>query len=356
MSKCLLSWLVAGAAWLPALGQPTLLAPPPAPCEPVNPNAAAEARALLKTICAVSGRFILSGQHNFPNHLSQHSEATASNVGKYPYIWGSDFGFTGGDDKDSIEGRVAMIDEAKKQHAAGSIITLMWHAVRPTEDEPVAPGSGWRGSVQAKLTNDQWAALTAPGTELNRRWLAQLDVVARHLKRLQDAKIPVLWRPYHENNGTWFWWGGRKGEDGFVALYRMTFDRMVNYHRLDNLVWVWNPNAPNGKNDGPYHDYFPGAQYVDILASDIYGEFKQSHHDDLVALAAGKPVALGEIGFPPPLEALKNQPRWAWFMGWSGIFDRKVTDAHRALFNDPRTLSRGDPLPVQSEAASPPPR
>lgn len=330
---------------MPAFTQPSLLSPPPAPCEPVNPNATQEARALLKTICAVSGKFILSGQHNFPNHLSQHSDATAANVGKYPYIWGSDFGFTGGGDKDSILGRDAMIEEARKQFAAGSIITLMWHAIRPLEDEPVQPGAGWKGSVQAKLTDDQWASLTTPGTELNRRWLAQLDVVARYLKRLQEAKIPVLWRPYHENNGTWFWWGGRPGEKGFIALYRMTFDRLVNYHRLDNLVWVWNANAPNRKNAGPYYDFYPGAQYVDVLASDIYGKFEQSHHDDLVELAKGKPVALGEIGAPPPLEALQAQPKWAWFMGWSDIFDRRATDAHKALFNDPRTLSRGDPLP-----------
>lgn len=329
----------------PAFGQPTLLSPPPAPCEPVNPNATTEARALLKTICGVSGRNMLSGQHNYPNHLSQHSEKIATNLGKYPMVWGSDFGFTGGTDKDSIEGRDAMIEEAKKQYAAGSIITLMWHAVRPTEDEPVQPGAGWRGSVQAKLTNDQWAALTTPGTELNRRWLAQLDNVAKYLKRLQDAKIPVLWRPYHENNGTWFWWGGRKGTDGFQALYRMTFDRLVNYHRLDNLIWVWNANAPNGKNAGPYYDYYPGAQYADVLAADIYGEYLQSHHDDLVELAAGKPVALGEIGRPPSLDSLKSQPKWAWFMGWSDIFDRQATDAHKALFNDPRTLSRGDKLP-----------
>jgi mannan endo-1,4-beta-mannosidase len=108
---------------------------------------------------------------------------------------------------------------------------------------------------------------------------------------------------------------------------------------------VWNANAPNGKNAGPYYDYYPGAQYADILATDIYGEFLQSHHDDLVELAAGKPVALGEIGRPPSLEVLKSQPRWAWFMGWSDIFDRRMGDAHKALFDDARTLSRGGKLP-----------
>ncbi len=329
-----------------AFAQPSLLSPVPAPCEPVNPNATPEARSLLRTLCALSGKSILSGQHNFPNHRSQHSDQLAAKVGKYPYIWGSDFGFTGGDDKDSIAGRDAMIEEARKQYAAGSIITLMWHAVRPIDDEPVSAGSGWRGSVQARLTDDQWAALTTPGTELNRRWLAQLDVVAGHLKKLRDARIPVLWRPYHENNGTWFWWGGRKGETVYIALYRMTYERLVNFHRLDNLIWVWNENAHTGRATSPYYDFFPGLQYVDVLATDVYGEFKQSYYDDLVALAAGKPVALGEVGQPPSAEVLNSQPRWVWFMGWSDIFDRRAGDAHKALFDDPRTLSRGAALPT----------
>jgi mannan endo-1,4-beta-mannosidase len=311
----------------------------------VNPHATAEARALLKTICAVSGKSILSGQHNFPNHLSQHSDNTAKFAGKYPYIWGSDFGFTGGDDKDSILGRPAMIEEAKRQYSGGSIITLMWHVVRPTDDEPVQPLIGWRESVQAKLSDFEWKELLTPGTNLHRRWLAQMDTVAGYLNQLQEAKIPVLWRPYHENNGNWFWWGGRKGENGFAALYRMTYDRLVNYHHLDNLVWVWNTNAPSGPNAGPYADFYPGPQYCDVLATDIYGEFKQSHHDELAALANGKPIALGEVGRVPTTAVLKQQPKWVWFMVWAGMIGMSKPEVVRELFEDPHTLSRGDALP-----------
>jgi hypothetical protein len=324
---------------LPAFSQ-TQAAKPGAPCVPVNPNATPEARALLQMLCAVSGNAILSGQHNFPNHLSQHSDATAQVVGKYPYIWGSDFGFTA-EGKDAITGRDAMIDEAKKQHAAGAVITLMWHVVRPVDNEP----GGWKESVQNKLTDFEWSELITPGTNLNKRWMAQIDTAAGYLKRLQEAKIPVLWRPYHENNGDWFWWGGRPGERGFIALYRMTYDRMVNYHHLDNLIWVWNSNAPNGKNAGPYADYYPGADYVDVLATDVYGEFLQSHHDDLAALAKGKPIALGEVGRVPTPEILKAQPKWAWFMIWADFFKASKPEDAQALFNDPHTRNRGDELP-----------
>jgi mannan endo-1,4-beta-mannosidase len=329
----------------PVLGPAALQTPEPAACEPANPNATPEARRLLQTICAVSGKFILSGQHNFPNHLSRHSENTAKVAARYPYLWGSDFGFTGGDDKDSIDGRDAMIEEAKRQYAAGSIITLMWHVVRPTDDEPVKPGIGWRGSVQNKLSDFEWNELLTPGTDLHRRWEGYIDTASGYLRRLQDAKIPVLWRPYHEANGNWFWWGGRKGENGFVALYRMTYDRIVNYHHLDNLIWVWNSNAPTGGNAGPYADFYPGPRYCDVLATDVYGEFKQSYHDDLVALADGRPIALGEIGRVPTTAVLKGQRKWTWFMIWADLLRMSKVELVQELLNDPHTLSRGDRLP-----------
>ena len=316
----------------------TLLAQ--SPCEPVNPNASVEARSLLRMICTLSGSAILSGQHNFPNHLSRHSDHAFEVTGKYPLIWGSDFGFAA-EGKDAITGRDAMIEEAKRQFAAGSIITLMWHVVRPIDTEP----AGWKESVQGKLTDAEWTALITSGTPLNARWQTQIDTAAGYLKRLRDARIPVLWRPYHEANGRWFWWGGRPGENGYNALYRMTYDRMVNFHHLDNLIWVWNMNAPNGPNVGAYADYYPGPQYCDVLAADVYGEFKQAYHDDLLALAKGKPIALGEVGRAPTLDVLQAQPKWAWFMIWADLFRMNKPDVVSALFNDARTKTRGDALP-----------
>jgi mannan endo-1,4-beta-mannosidase len=319
--------------------------PEPALCEPVNSNATREARALLKTICSISGKNILSGQHNFPFNLSKHSDDTAKVAGKYPFIWGSDFGFTDGKDKDSIEGRDAMIEEARRQYAAGSIITLMWHVVRPIDDEPVKPFTGWKGSIQNKLSDLEWNELITPGTEIHRRWEKHIDTAAGYLKKLQKKKIPVIWRPYHEANGDWFWWGGRKGENGFIALYRMTYDRLVNHHKLNNLVWVWNSNAPNGTNAGLYADYYPGRRFCDILATDVYGEFKQSFHDDLAALGEGIPIALGEVGGVPTPAILNDQPKWAWFMVWADLLRMSKPEVVRELYNDPRTLSRGDKLP-----------
>ena len=126
-----------------ATGQP---AAAPIPCEPVNPRATDEARALLRMIlrCQRQRRHFRPSQ--LPeSSISRSSDHAAEVPGKYPYIWGSDFGFTA-EGKDAITGRDAMIEEAKRQYAAGSIITLMWHAVRPVDQEP----NGWR---RASKTN-----------------------------------------------------------------------------------------------------------------------------------------------------------------------------------------------------------
>jgi mannan endo-1,4-beta-mannosidase len=118
------------------------------------------------------------------------------------------------------------------------------------------------------------------------------------------------------------------------------YDRYVNHHKLNNLLWVWNPNAPRG-NAGPYQDYFPGLDVVDILAADVYrNDYKQSHHDDLLKLGQGKPIALGECGGLPTPEILDQQPQWAWFMCWSGfLYNKNKSEDVRRLYNDPRVLT-----------------
>jgi len=321
----------------PPFAQPP--APPLYQCEPVNPNATQEARALLKTLCAVSGKGILTGQHNYPNERNQDYDKVYALTGKYPTIWGSDFGFTDDEDKDSTLHRDLMIQEAKKQAAAGSIIYLCWHMLRPTEDEPGQPGASWRGSVQARLTDDQWQELITSDTPLHKRWEKYMDTAAEYLKQLQEAHIPVLWRPMHENNGNFFWWGGRPGPAGTAQLYREVYARLVYVHHLDNLIWVWNQNGPAPP--GEFYSYFPGQQYVDVVSYDNYHELKDRYYYEMLALADGKPIALGEVGIPPSAETLKAQPRWAFFMLWAGMVDDRI----KPLYTNPYYLNRGDRIP-----------
>jgi mannan endo-1,4-beta-mannosidase len=289
----------------------------PRPCVPVNPNATAEARELLKRICDVTGKGILTGQHNFPNERDADTEAIHQVTGKYPAIWGSDFGFTNLEDKDAVTHRDLMIEEAKRQHAAGSIIYLCWHMLRPTEDEPGQPGASWSGSVQARLTDDQWLELITSDSPLHRRWEKYMDTAAAWLKQLQDAHIPVLWRPMHENNGSFFWWGGRPGPYGTALLYREVYHRMVDVHHLDNLIWVWNQNGPAPS--GEFSAYYPGPRYADIVSYDNYSTLDERYYHEILAIADGKPIGFGELGAPVPPEVLMAQPKWAFYMTWGGM-------------------------------------
>jgi mannan endo-1,4-beta-mannosidase len=321
---------------------------------PVTPNASPEARALLKFIASLSGQHTLTGQHNFPNTKDTSTLAAARAYGKVPAIFGQDFGFAAPGDKDAVAARPDIIAEVKRQYAQGSIIVLCWHAVPPTADEPVTfqPIRGATNqnlaSVQGRLTDQQWHDVITPGTELNKKWCAQVDVVAGFLKQLQAAHIPVLWRPYHEMNGDWFWWGGRLGDNGTKVIYRQIFDRFVNYHHLDNLIWIWSVDRP-ARADRQFVDYNPGTNYFDIAALDVYGsDFKQSYYDDLLTQAAGKPVTLAEVGPPPTVAVLAQQPKWTWWMTWAG--NPRHSDAVQALFDDPRSYSLSDPEFVKAFA------
>lgn len=317
--------------------------------DPVNPNATPEARALLDLFYRISGKYTLTGQHNYPNTRDRNTRFAAEYIGQTPAIWSTDMGFAKEGDYDSYLARPDIVKEAIRQHKKGSIITICWHAVPPTADEPVtfqpqgprAPDS--LASVQGKLLDEQFKELLTPGTRLYKHWAAQVDSVAVYLKKLQDAHVPVLWRPYHEMNGDWFWWGGRVGENSTADLYRQLYDRMVNYHKLNNLVWVWSvdrPSTPIRK----FSNFYPGNEYLDILALDVYGsDFNQAYYDSLMVLSKGKPIVLGEVGNPPTLDILKNQPNWGYWVIWAGMVRNLTKKQHQELVNDPRILSQEDP-------------
>src|SRR5689334_14138962 len=104
---------------------------------PVTPDASLEARALLQFLHEISGRYTLTGQHNYPNTKSRNSEFAAKYLGKSPVIWGSDLGHAKAGDTDSYLARPDIVKEAIRQHQLGAIVALCWHAVPPTADEPV---------------------------------------------------------------------------------------------------------------------------------------------------------------------------------------------------------------------------
>jgi len=134
--------------------------------QPVTPDPSAETVDLLRFLYSISGQHTLTGQHCNPLAGSTRLTGVYKLTDHYPAIFGQDFGFSAPGTWDGINFRQQIVDEAIRRHAEGFIITLMWHAVRPTDEEPVI----FEESIKGSLTSREWQELVTPGSELNERW------------------------------------------------------------------------------------------------------------------------------------------------------------------------------------------
>lgn len=163
--------------------------------------------------------------------------------------------------------------------------------------------------------------LLTPGHETHVRWMHELDILAAGLAELQDAGVAVLWRPFHEVNGDWFWWGGKKPET-FIRVWRHMFEYFTKTKGLNNLLWVYGPN--HGKHTAEYYD---GDAYVDIVGLDAYTDFVDPKH------ILGYP----EVARLPNRSALPNSPltapailRAIMITGDSATGSRRISPAPRS--------------------------
>jgi len=151
------------------------------------------------------------------------------------------------------------------------------------------------------------------------------------LQVLEDAGIPVLWRPLHEIDGGWFWWTDKENPENTAALWRLMYDHFTHVRKLDNLIWVY--SAGVGKKEVDYRKrFYPGAAYVDISGIDIYGvDFKTAdqkygeYYQAMAQVSAGKMLACGECdAIPDPSLMQKGTlPKWLYALPWWG------TPSHR---------------------------
>lgn len=155
------------------------------------------------------------------------------------------------------------------------------------------------------------------GTPERAAFYSDLDVIAELLSKFEKEDIPILWRPFHEAEGKWFWWGAR---GGMVAaeLYRMMFRYFVTEKHLNNILWVWST---------PSREAYPGDEYVDIVGWDIYLPEKQAtdYAEQYRILrentTQSKVAALTEVGINPDIAMLeKSRVPWAYYMTWSHEF------------------------------------
>ncbi|WP_110930745.1 glycosyl hydrolase [Paenibacillus bouchesdurhonensis] len=279
-----------------------------------NPEATPEARALMSYLLSQYGQKIISGQQTL-----EDVEWIKQQTGKYPAIFSTDL-------MDYSPSRVdhgassTEIEKMIEWYKRGGIVSLCWHWNAPKGIGGNEPGNEWwRGFYTEFTTFDVEYALNHPDSEDYQLLLRDIDAIAVQLKRLQDANVPVLWRPLHEAEGTWFWWGA-KGAEPTKQLYRLLYDRLTHYHKLNNLIWVWNSEKK---------DWYPGDDIVDIVSVDIYnpeGDYNPSiaKYETLVSLVNDKKMAaLAENGPIPDPDILQAYGAdWSFFSTWTGHYIR----------------------------------
>lgn len=235
-----------------------------------------------------------------------------TNTGKEPALVGIDFmhtnrGYT-------WYNNLEPVNDAQKYYNRNGIPALCWHWRDPSR------------KTEAFYTQDTNFDITKIFDENSAEYIAMLsdiDYTAGLLKKLQDNKIAVLWRPLHEAAGGWFWWGA-KGAAPCKKLWQIMFDRMVKYHGLHNLIWVWT-REPNDD------AWYPGDEYVDMVGRDIYktGDHGSqiSEFNSMSARYGGKKmVTISECGsFPDVDNLVKDGAGWSYFMPWYGDFVRNST-------------------------------
>jgi mannan endo-1,4-beta-mannosidase len=297
--------------------------------------AATPRSAVLSYLRSITGTSIVSGQHNKEPASSpgQYTQQAHDITGQWPGLWGGDLMFRA----DDVANRQRVVDQARTEWRNGSLVALTWHACSPT----VGRTCEFDGGVKTRITDSQFQQIVTGGTALNQTWRARMAEVVPYLRQLRDAGVPVLWRPFHEMNETWNWWGARPGANGGAKIFQQMKD-YFDSQGLDNLIWVWNVQDNPA---GGWSSYYPGSGYADVVSLDAWYKNYPSAADyqQIQAIAAGKPIAIAELGKAPDAGLLTGQPRWAYFMIWSEQLRGSNSNAEiQAAYFHPRVLNQGE--------------
>lgn len=191
---------------------------------------------------------------------------------------------TGGESgQDTLAGALKVcLEAAKKAYDAGSLISLSCHMPNFTNDKIIKTNDEKYPYDFTKCDFNESKDLTPcidyilEGGEYNPQFNAYLDIIADFAKALQEKGIPVLLRPFHENNGGWFWWGSATSIESYKAAWRY----MVNYFEdngVHNFIYIYSPNGPINSEE-EYLERYPGDAYVDILAFDFYDDYNDANN------------------------------------------------------------------------------
>lgn len=285
---------------------------------------------------AAAGKFLYAHQDDIVYGHSWKAEDIAGDsllrsdvksvCGSFPAIVGFDLGGIELGDSANLDGVPfeLMRRSALTHTSRGGFVTFSWHP-----RNPLTGGDAW------DISSDQVVTSVLEGGDLHEEFMLWLTRAADFLESLKDADgefIPVIFRPWHENVGSWFWWGGKLcTPEQYKALFRQTRDYLAGTRGLKNIVWAYSPDS--GADSTEYFERYPGDDYVEILGIDHYeyvdrsdgdpgeeviaeaNEFYKKRLDrdlrymEAYAASHGKLIAVSETGF-------EGTPYSQW---WTGV-------------------------------------
>ena len=286
-------------------------------CKADGEKHTAEARAMLATLRSLPAKGVfMFGHHDDPVYgIGWENEPGRSDVksvcGDWPAVMSFDLGrIERGGDK-NIDGVAfgKIRQEAVAQYARGGMVAFSWHT-----DNPVTGNDSWD-------TSDTTAVRSVmPGGKNHGKFISWIDRVADFLNSIRTAdgvKVPVIFRPWHEHTGSWFWWGQALCTDEeYAALWQMTYKRMRE-KGADQVIWAYSPGL-EPQDSAAYLERYPGDCIVDLIGVDCYQFDKRADYianlDRMLRImtevgkAHGKPMAVTETG-------LEGLPDPAWWTG-----------------------------------------
>ncbi|MBS5731518.1 MAG: beta-mannanase [[Eubacterium] siraeum] len=285
----------------------------------VNKNSTANTKKLYSFLKDSYGKYVITGQQCDGGINGNEFKAIKNLTGDYPALLGLDM-------MDYTPSRTALgasssaVEKAIEFANKGGIVTFCWHWNAPTEylNSTANSPDGWWGGFYTQSSKFDIAKVMN-GQDAKGKKLLDRDIkeIAKQLKRLEKAGVPVIWRPLHEGSGGWFWWGA-KGSDAYKKLWKYLYKELTNTYGCNNLIWVYN---------GQSADWYPGDEYVDIVGEDIYpgnhvydpqvSRFRQAINYG----SKTKITALIENGCIFDIDsAVSINALWSWFMTWGGEF------------------------------------
>jgi mannan endo-1,4-beta-mannosidase len=285
-----------------------------------NSDADYNAKALYEYLIENFGSAVIVGQHDTAGTTTE-TDLIYRTTGRYPAIRFGDLANATDEDTTTID---AEIEIAKEWYENGGIVGYMWHWNAPMGEESCY-ATDTDFDLSKAVTDEDIAKLDIEDIKKLRddgkisdecvAIVEDIDKVSEQLAILRDEGIAVLWRPLHEASNGYFWWGS--DEDSYKWLWKLIYTRQTNYHKLNNLVWVW--SAQNS-------DWYVGDKYCDVLSADVYSDSadKNSQVNSLLYLrniSKSKPIAMSECGsFPSVQNLADDKAMWSYIGQWGGNY------------------------------------